>query len=80
MFNSPYMQSSADQMIDMLGRLIALYTTTVLVIGALLLLLMVWLCVSELRQSKTSRRADRRAPASPPRQAVAHTLLEESSI
>ncbi|HKP11911.1 MAG TPA: hypothetical protein VJZ91_07355, partial [Blastocatellia bacterium] len=78
MFNSPYMQSSADQFVDLLGRLIEVYTTTLLVIGALLLVLTVWLCVSELRQSKRAARTGRRLPATPPRRAAARRLLEES--
>ena len=74
----PYMQPSADQIMNMLGRLIELYTNTLVVIGALLLVLLLWFCISELQQSKRSKRASRRARANPSRQMARHRLLEDS--
>ena len=80
----PFMQSSSDQLMEMFGRLIEVYTNTVLAIGILLLILLIWLCASELQQSRQSRRA-RRQPQPPQSQpAVVRRrvsgLLEESSI
>jgi hypothetical protein len=80
----PFMQSSSDQFMEVFGRLIEVYTNTVLAVGILLLILLVWLCASELQQVKQSRRA-RRQPQRPQSQTAVGRkrvsgLLEESSI
>lgn len=86
MFNTsyPYMQSSANQFIEMLNRIVEVYTNAVLVIGILLLVLLVWLCASELQQSKQDRRAARQPQTNCPRTVTrchaVRGLLEESSI
>ena len=55
----PYMQASGNQIIDMLEKLVATFTHVAVIMGAMLLVLMVWLCVSELRQSQKLKRATR---------------------
>lgn len=74
----PYMQPSANQLLNMLARLVEIYTNTLVVIGVLLLILLLWLCVSELQQSKRSKQASRRVRANPSRQMARHRLLEDS--
>ena len=79
----PYMQSSANQFIEVLNNIVEVYTNAVLVVGLLLLVLLVWLCASELQQSQR-RRVKRQPPTGHPRPAVKRKavrgLLEESSI
>jgi hypothetical protein len=77
----PYMQASGDQLIDMLEKLVAIYTHVAVILGAMLLVLMVWLCFSELQQSKKLMRAARNPlmdqPQGPARR---RAFIEESSI
>jgi hypothetical protein len=77
----PYMQSSANQFIEMLNHIVEIYTSAVLVIGVLLLVL---LCATELQQSRQGRRATRQPQTHRPhavaRRHGARGLLEESSI
>jgi hypothetical protein len=79
----PFMQSSSDQFMEVFQKLIEVYTNTVLAIGIMLLILLVWLCASELQQSKRSRRAKRQPQARQSQPAVGRKrvrgLLEESS-
>ena len=55
----PYMQASGDQLIDMLKKLVDVYTHVAVILGAMLLVLLVWLCLSELWQSQKLKRAAR---------------------
>ena len=55
----PYIQASENQLIDMLEKLVDTYTHVVVILGAMLLVLLVWLCFSELRQSQKLKRAAR---------------------
>ena len=56
----PYMQASGDQLIDMLKKLVDVYTHVAVILGAMLLVLLVWLCFSELWQSQKLKRAARK--------------------
>jgi hypothetical protein len=80
----PYMQSSANQFIEVLNHIIEVYSNVVLVVGLLLLILLVWLCASELQRSKQGKRVKHQPPTRQPRPAIKRNavrkLLEESSI
>ena len=71
----PYVQASGNQVVDMLESLVDTYTSIATIIGALLLVLLICLCIAELRQpAKASKR-----PASAKRHGE-RRLLESSSI
>ena len=55
----PYMQASGDQLIDILKKLVDVYIYVAVILGAMLLVLLVWLCFSELRQSQKLKRVAR---------------------
>jgi hypothetical protein len=55
----PYMQASGNQIIEMLEKLVSVFTYVAVILGAMLLVLLVWLCFSELRQSQKLKRAAR---------------------
>jgi hypothetical protein len=59
MINIPYMQASGNQIVDMLETLVNACINVTVILGAMILVLMVWLCFSELRQSKKRRRVIR---------------------
>ena len=80
----PYMQSSANQFVEVLNHIVEVYSHVVLVVGLLLLILLVWLCASELQQSRQRRRVKHQPPTRQPRPVtgrnVVRGLPEESSI
>jgi hypothetical protein len=57
--NIPYMQASGNQIVDMLETLVNACINITIILGAMILVLMVWLCVSELQQSKKRLRVIR---------------------
>lgn len=59
MINIPYMQTSGNQIVDMLETLVNACINITIILGAMILVLMVWLCVSELQQSKKRLRVVR---------------------
>jgi hypothetical protein len=77
----PYMQASGNQLVDMLEKLVGIFTNVAIILGAMLLVLMVWLCVSELRQSQKLKRAARKPLRNQPqRSSGRRAFIEESSI
>ena len=79
----PYWQASGDQIIHLLDTLAGAYTKVAIIIGAMLLVLLVWLCIAELQQSKKLHRATRKPPMDEPRRPSGrergYTLIKESS-
>ena len=77
----PYMQASGNQLIDMLEKLVDTYIHIMVILGAMLLVLLVWLCFSELRQSQKLKRAARNPLMNQPqRPSGRRAFIEESSI
>ena len=77
----PYMQASGNQIMDMLETMVNAYTNVTIILAAMFLVLLVWLCISELRQSKDRRRIVGSPRLNQPhRTAHRRGLLEESSI
>lgn len=77
----PYMQASGNQVINMLETLVDAYTNVATVIGAMLLVLLICLCIAELRQpAKSSRAGGPLLKRSSARRLGERSLLEESSI
>lgn len=77
----PYMQASGTQIVDMLEKLVDTYIHFMVILGAILLVLLVWLCVSELRQSQKLKRAARKPLRNQPqRPSGRRAFIEESSI
>lgn len=78
----PYLQGSSNQLLDTLQTFVNVYTNVAILLGALLLVLLVWLCVSELRQSPPRFSASRKLtanhsqPRSDRQQASGRALLE----
>ena len=78
----PYLQGSSNQLLDTLQIFVNVYTNVAILLGALLLVLLVWLCVSELRQSPPRFSASRKLkanhsqPRSDRQQASGRALLE----
>lgn len=52
----PYMQASGNQIMEMLETVVNAYTVVTIILAAALLVLLAWLCISELLQSKDRRR------------------------
>ncbi|HJQ24700.1 MAG TPA: hypothetical protein VKA60_12350 [Blastocatellia bacterium] len=78
----PYVQASGNQVVDMLEKLIDTYTSITAIIGALLLVLLICLCIAELRQPARVKRAGgslSKRPAGAKRHGE-RRLLESSSI
>ncbi|MFL6273824.1 MAG: hypothetical protein ACJ74G_01330 [Blastocatellia bacterium] len=77
----PYLQASGNHLVDMLETLIDMYANAAAIIGAVLLIVLVWLCLSELQRSSIAKRAGgslaKRPPA--PRRLGERRWLEESS-
>ena len=77
----PYMQASGNQLIDLLTKLVDAYTHVAVILGAMLLVLLVWLCFSELRQSQKLKRAARNPRMDQPQRPTRRrAFIEESSI
>jgi hypothetical protein len=51
-----YLQASGNQMIKMLETIVDAYTHVAIILSVSLLALLLWLCFSELRQSKKRSR------------------------
>lgn len=77
----PYLQASGNHLIEMLETLIDMYANAAAIIGAVLLIVLVWLCLSELQRSSIAKRAGGSLAKRPPtsRQLSERGWLGESS-
>ena len=88
MLNSlyPYIQASESQIADSLKTFVDAYTTVTIILAGMLLALLIWFSISELRQSKSLARLARRPRLDQPqrplgrRPARRRDFIEESSI
>jgi hypothetical protein len=65
----------------MLEKLVDTFTHVAVILGAMFLILLVWLCLSELRQSQKLKRAARNPLVNQPqRPSGRRAFIEESSI
>ena len=71
----PYVQASGNQVVDMLESVVDAYTNVAILIGALLVLILICLCIAELRQP--AQAAKRSAGA---KRLGERRVLESSSI
>jgi hypothetical protein len=78
----PYLQASGNHLVDTLETLIDMYANAAAIIGAVLLIILVWLCLAELQRSSIARRAGGSSAKRPParRRLGERGWLEESSI
>ena len=88
MLNSsyPYMQASESQIVVSLQTFVDAYTTVMIILAGMLLVLLIWFGISELRQSKPLARTARRPRLDQPprplgrRPARRQNFIEESSL
>jgi hypothetical protein len=88
MLNSsyPYMQASGNQIADTFQTFADAYTTVTIILAAMLLVLLTWFSISELRQSKPVARTARRPRPDQPQHPLGRRptrrrdFIEESSI